>query len=252
MQGRIIKDNARYDYTEKYLARHGYIFDENMAAADFIIFPFAKEVDKNVYNEEIFRGLKKDCRIFSGLPNDYLARMCALTGLPYFAMINDTGVATANAVPTSEGVISYMIANMPQTVAGARVLVLGFGICGSDLARRLAALGARVFALVRNREREAQAKAAGVHPLYLEGLDISGFDAIINTVPGQILPDDMLGENPLIIDIASAPYGFDENFIKNLNPKNARLPGIPGKYAIKTAGEILGEYIDNVLRGRTK
>jgi len=146
---------------------------------------------------------------------------------------------------TSEGVISYIIANTEETLAGIRALVIGYGICGRDLCRRLRALDALVFALVRNDLREAEAIADGIAPVYLEDLGQADFDVIVNTVPARILTNDKLEryKGALLIDIASAPYGFDMEFAKLLNCRSALMPGIPGKYATKRAGEILGKFV---------
>ena len=50
-------------------------------------------------------------------------------------------LAVANAVPTAEGAIQIAMEQLPITIHGARVLVVGFGRVGRALAQRLAALG---------------------------------------------------------------------------------------------------------------
>ena len=118
-------------------------------------------------------------------------------------------------------------------------------MCGRDLCRRLRALDAHVFALVRNDLREAEAVADGITPVYLENIGQAGYDVIINTVPARILTNDKLAgyKGALLIDIASAPYGFDMEFAKQLHCNSALMPGIPGRYATKRAGEILGKFV---------
>ena len=168
-------------------------------------------------------------------------------------MMEDTGVAIKNAVPTSEGVISYLIDNRIKTISNSQILVIGYGICGRDLAKKLKALGANVYALVRNREKECEAHSDAIKPIYFDAVFNSCFDVIINTVPQQILTNDNLDktQEALLIDISSKPYGFNIEYARQLNKKSALIQGIPGKYAVQTAGEILGEYIDHIL-GRRK
>jgi len=146
---------------------------------------------------------------------------------------------------TSEGVISYIIANTDVTLAGSCALVIGYGVCGRDLCRRLKALDAGVCALVRRELKEAEAAADGIVPVYPADLDTMSFDLIINTVPARVLGSERLArfKGALLIDIASAPYGFDMEFAKTLNCKSALMPGIPGKYATRRAGEILGKFV---------
>ncbi|MCL2577964.1 MAG: hypothetical protein FWE27_07940 [Defluviitaleaceae bacterium] len=251
MNGMIIKDDARYDYCENFLKNCGHTFNaaKNL---NFVIFPFKGEVDLSKYDDSFFAELKKGTPIFSGVLNMALAYKCEKYGLEYHAMIEKRGVAIKNAVPTSEGVLTYLIANRNETIAGSRVLVVGYGICGSDLCKRLKALGADVYSLVRNREKESSAYTDGITPLYLPGIfEKTSFDIIINTVPERVLSNKMLSKTngAILIDIASSPYGFDIGYAKKLNEKSAILPGLPGKFAAKTAGEILGEYINYILSG---
>jgi len=256
LQGIILKDNARYDYTEAYLQKCGHIFCETNTAPerlDFIIFPFMGEFDESIYNDSYFASLRSDVLIFSGVPNEYIAKKCSDYDLSYYAMTSARDVQIKNAVPTSEGVIAHLITNRINTISGSRILVIGYGACGSDLAQKLKSLGAYVYALVRNNEKENMACADSVTPIYLDAL--SGgvkFDVIINTVPNRILTNEMIDKTAgaLLIDIASKPYGFDIEYAKKYNEKSIILPGIPGKYAVKSAGEILGEYIESIFKGR--
>ncbi|MCL2593858.1 MAG: NAD(P)-binding domain-containing protein, partial [Defluviitaleaceae bacterium] len=184
---------------------------------------------------------------------EYLTNRCKEYGLKYYPMMEERGITIKNAIPTSEGVISYLIKNRIDTIANSKILVIGYGVCGSDLSKKLKALGANVYALVRNREKEATAYADSITPIYAERAFYKpNFDVIINTVPECVMTNEVLQKckGTLFIDIASKPYGFDMEFAKKLNEKSALLPGIPGKYAVRTAGEILGEYINQVLKNR--
>jgi dipicolinate synthase subunit A len=50
-------------------------------------------------------------------------------------------------------------------------------------------------------------------------------------------------DDTLIIDIASYPFGIDESLVKKYNLKYFRESGIPGRYAPKSAGEIMAKTI---------
>jgi len=253
MDGIILIDDARYHHTKSYLANRGCVFhpsDTHLSKLNFAIFPFKENVDEALFNDKYFASLGNDVKIFSGIYNAYLAEKCEKYGARYYPMMDDMGTKIKNAVPTSEGVIAYLIHNLGRTVARSRILVIGYGVCGRDLALRLTALGANVHALVRNREKECTAFTDLVTPVYLNQIHRYSFHSIINTVPGRILTNEMLEHMPSIfIDIASEPYGFDMEFAKALNKKSALLPGIPGKYAVQTAGEILGEYVETIIMG---
>jgi dipicolinate synthase subunit A len=251
MDGIILKDDARYHHTEAYLQSRGHNFhgiDTNPCELDFAIFPFKEKVSETTFDDEYFAAFKKNAQIFSGIRSDYLSEKCTNHKLSYHVMMEDAGTAVRNAVPTSEGVIAYLIQNLQRTIASSRILVIGYGVCGRDLASRLSALGAEVSAVVRSREKECAAKANSVTPIYLDGNTQLDFDAIVNTVPAQVLTNEAIAAaKALLVDIASAPHGFDMAFAKTQNNRSALLPGIPGKHAVKTAGEILGEFIAFIL-----
>ncbi|MCL1878965.1 MAG: hypothetical protein FWF80_08900 [Defluviitaleaceae bacterium] len=256
MEGIILKDDTRYDYTEKYLQKKGYFINPHAEPSDldFAVFPFLGQTDEAIYDDGFFTALKKNAPVFSGIRNKYLSEKCAKYGIAYYVMMDDKGVTVKNAVPTSEGVISYLINSLNRTVANSRILVIGYGVCGRDLSLRLTALGANVYALVRNREKECAAYADSATPIYHDEMCDHTFDAIVNTVPKCVLSDEDLKHTnqAVLIDIASKPYGFNMELAKKINSKSALLPGLPGKLSPQTAGEILGEYIDFVLRGTTK
>jgi len=253
LKGIIIKDDARYSYTEDFLKRNGYVFADqyNQPDLDFIIFPFKEDIDKSIFNDAYFQALRKNTLIFSGLRHVYIGEKCKKYGLGYHVIMEDRGIAIKNAVPTSEGVIAYLIGNRDYTVANSRILIIGYGVCGSDLSKKLKSLGAKVYALVRSRDKECAAYADSITPVYRDDLNGLSFDVYINTAPDSVLDDEMLetAGGSLFIDIASKP-GFNMGLARRLNEKSAQLPGIPGKYAVRAAGEIIGEYVYYILSGR--
>ena len=55
MYGLIIKDDRRYDYTKKYLEQNGFIIENKYNdKIDFILFPFKKNIDYQIYDEKFF------------------------------------------------------------------------------------------------------------------------------------------------------------------------------------------------------
>ena len=248
LEGIIIRDDARYQYARDYLERRNFIFREPGEPPEnfgFIIFPFKEKIKPSLYDDSYFKKLKPCIQVFSGVRDHYIAGQCAEKKLNYHVIMEDSSVTVKNAIPTTEGVISYLIANRIDTVFNSRVLISGYGTCGKDLAKRLKALDSRVYTLVRNREKEAEAVKDAITPVYLHELKKINVDVVINTVPSPVFTNEMLEKfrGALMIEIASKPFGFDMEYAKKLNEKSAFLPGIPGKYAVRTAGEIIGEFI---------
>ena len=119
---------------------------------------------------------------------------------------------TANALPTSEGAIQLAMEELPITLHGARVLVIGCGRLGKVLVQQLKGLGAHVSVAAR---RFDQLAWAGVWGCGMERSDqlrgwLCGYDLIINTVPAQVLGREELSDvkpGCLVIDLASKPGG---------------------------------------------
>ena len=75
------------------------------------------------------------------------------------------------------------------------------------------------------------------------------FDIIFNTIPHNVIQEDFISKinNSIIIDLASYPYGMDNDLVNKYNVSYYREPSIPSRYAPQSAGEILGETIINIL-----
>ena len=76
-------------------------------------------------------------------------------------------------------------------------------------------------------------------------------EIVINTIPSNIIPEEALNtkNKPYILDIASYPYGINEEIIKKYNEKiNYKLYlGIPSKFAPKKASEILLKILNRKI-----
>ncbi len=155
-------------------------------------------------------------------------------------------VTLANAVPTAEGALALAIANTPFTLGGASALILGGGRIGQILTLKLRALGADVTVGARRAETLALCRTLGAKGCFYEDLPYHRFRLIFNTVPATILDEERLKKFPqgaLLMELASAPGGFDPTLAvcQGLTVLNAQ--GLPGKYAPETAAKIIGDYI---------
>ena len=169
-------------------------------------------------------------------------------------------LAVKNAVPTVEGAIQIAMEELPTTLFGSRVLVIGYGRVGRLLAHRLKGLGARVTVSARSFRDLAWIEAYGYcaeHTDQLAGW-LCSYDLIINTVPAQVLGEAALEDvssDCLIIDLASRPGGVDFESAAALGIKVIWALSLPGKCAPDTAGQIiadtlLSEYLPEGGKGR--
>ena len=172
-----------------------------------------------------------------GVPVDYYTR---------------SELASLNAVPTAEGCLCLLMQMRTRTLWESPVLVLGFGRVGQAVARRLVALGARVTVAARNADQRAEARCCGCHAAPLTALErlLPQFDAVVNTIPAMVLPAELLGRLPrgaVIVDLASAPGGVDFAAARSMGLQAQLAPGLPGRCAPDTAGELIAQTILTIL-----
>jgi dipicolinate synthase subunit A len=157
--------------------------------------------------------------------------------------------ALLNAVPTAEGAIKIAIENTPFTLWGSRALVIGNGRVGKILSHRLKGLGCCVTVSARKSSDKALIDALGIKHIDTKDIDLCGrFDIIFNTVDHPVLNSALDNlEGTLIIDLSTAGC-IDEAAALKYKAKYLKLPGIPGKTAPVTAGEILFETVSDILK----
>ena len=158
--------------------------------------------------------------------------------------MEDEELALLNAIPTAEGAAQRAMELSRITIHGSSALIFGLGRCGSALARVLRGLGAAVTAAVRRKESAALAYSAGLGSCNLrEAAEAAArSDFIFNTVPAPVLTALFLQQvkkGAIILDLASAPGGTDFAAASRLGLKAELLPGLPGRVAPETSGQIL-------------
>lgn len=182
------------------------------------------------------------------------------------ALFQDAGIRTAdyleqeelsvlNAVPTAEGALQILLDEMPFTIYGSRILVLGFGRIGSRLAQVLHALGAQVTVASRDTAELARAEMADCRTLPLAEISehAAQFQVICNTIPAKVITAEILGRmqaDTLVLDLASRPGGVDLDAAQKCSRRVVWALSLPGKTAPVTAGEIIARTIFHMLDER--
>ena len=180
--------------------------------------------------------------------------LCGLEVCDYFAREELT---VANAVATAEGAVQLAMEELPITIQGLELLVLGYGRVGKLTAQRFAALGAQVSVAARSCQQRAWAQANGHFTLPLDAINtvLGGCELIINTIPAPVLTHDcltMLRPDALILDLASLPGGVDWDCAARLGLRAIHALALPGKVAPASAGGYIRDTIYNILRQRGK
>lgn len=200
--------------------------------------------------DEIVPLLKDDAKIFTGRMDERLRELFPLSNFVEYLSCED--VCLKNAIPTAEGAVQIALAEIPETLNGLKVLIVGMGRIGTALAEILKGFGADVTAALRNEKGAANARLHGIKSIRTENIT-NEYRLIFNTVPSLIFDREKLAElrsDTLIIDLASKPFGVDYDAAKILGIRALQALGLPGKTAPVTAGRIIAECItDNLSKG---
>lgn len=155
-------------------------------------------------------------------------------------------ITVANAALTVEGALALAITHTPFALLEQPVLVLGAGRIGQLLALRLGALGACVTVAARRAESLALCRTLGAQARFYEDVPYGRFRLVFNTVPARVLNTaalQRLPEGALLIELASAPGGFDVKEAEQEGLQCINAPSLPGRFTPQTAAERIGEYI---------
>lgn len=214
-----------------------------------LLAPFWNE---KIYFDDILKCMTKNQLLLGGKITPELRDKCKMYNIKFADYLEREELTVLNAVPTAEGAIEIAMRTLPITLHESRSLVLGFGRIGKILAKDFAGLGAKTYVEARRFDDMAWIKAYGYEGIYLPLLkdSLPTFDIICNTVPHQILTEDMLRyirKDCLIIDLASHPGGVDRTLAEKHGITVISALSLPGKASPKTSGEIIKYAIGNIF-----
>ena len=135
---------------------------EGAALADCVVLPLPAAGEGSLLNAPlsgrkhplalVLDALRPGQVICAGMVGPQTAALAADRGLTLHDYFAREELAVANAVPTAEGAVQIALEQLPITLHGSRVLVIGFGRVGRAAAQRMAAMGARVTVAARRYE----------------------------------------------------------------------------------------------------
>ena len=214
---------------------------------EHITMPFS---DRLIRNEDVIRmAAERGVRLIAGGRLGNIAKTAEEHGIETFDYFDREDFAVANAVPTAEGAIAIAMNELPVTIDGASVLVVGYGRIGKLLAAKLKALGANVTASARRDDDIAWIKANGMNSARTG--DLAGTigqirpDVIFTTVPHTVIGKrelEVCGD-AMIIDLASKPGGVDIAAAGSLGKRVIWALSLPGKTSPMTAGRIIADTV---------
>ncbi len=229
---------------------------------DYVVLPVPALKEKDIINtplwdgelkiEDVLNKCDEQTILFAGKVTNELESALKNREIKYYDYLQREELAVLNAVPTAEGTIGIILSELPITIYGMNILILGGGRISKVLRTSLANLGANVSVCARNCSDLAWIKIDKCKEVKFKQMPeiIDGYDVIINTIPVKILDEKILSrvnKHSLIIDLASKPGGIDFANAKKLGLKVIWALSLPGKVAPITAGEIIFDTITNII-----
>ncbi|MBQ8893479.1 MAG: dipicolinate synthase [Clostridia bacterium] len=247
----LIGGDARQLYLADYISDRGFPVTCSFLGgtglpqwdADIMILPLPATRDGINLNTPLAQETLPLAHIFKHFKGKQLFGGKLPPGAPGIDYYQAEEITLANAALTVEGALALAILHTPFALLRQPVLVLGAGRIGQLLALRLTALGARVTVAARRAESLALCRALGAEGRFFEDVPYQRFRLIFNTVPARVLPLDRLQEDTTLIELASAPGGFDAGEAQRLGLQVITAPGLPGKYTPESAAAFIGEFI---------
>jgi len=234
-----------------------------IAGSDIVIGPLPCTNDNEILNapfhgskihiSDVFSIMKENQLFIAGRINERILQIAQAYNVRPIDILEREEMAVLNAIPTAEGAIQIAMEELPITLNGSRVLVLGYGRLGKVLAKMLSGLGSEVYVAARKCSDIAWLKAYGIRPVYINELSkyLAEMDLIINTIPSRILDYEkleLIGKECLVIDLASKPGGVDFDKAKLIGIKVIWALSLPGKVAPVTAANYMKQTIYNILQ----
>lgn len=207
---------------------------EEISEADYLILPIIVTSDGATLNAPFSEGaiklsslwklVKSGGTVLGGKLSPELTAEISSYGVIPSEYFSREELVIKNCIPTAEGALQIAMEELPVTIHGLDVLVLGYGRVGKATAKLFSAAGARVTASARKYSDLAWCESEGITPVMTEKVlgKLGGYDLIINTIPARIMGKDVLSsvsEDCLIIDLASKPGGVDFEYAGELGLK---------------------------------
>ncbi len=215
----------------------------------FLNMPLSKE---KLCFSELLEKIPEDAHLIAGRITGPVKEQLRQKKVKFTDLLDREEMAVLNAVPTAEGAVGILLQEMPITLLGSRILIVGYGRIGKNLARLLNGFGAEVWAAARKYSDIAWIEAQGLKPVPMHQLAryVSDMDAIVNTVPALVITKDILEKaraDCFLLDLASSPGGIDFKGAEVYGLKTRWALSLPGKVAPLTAGDIIRRTIYNIL-----
>lgn len=211
--------------------------------------PFS-ETERSIH--EILFDIPDGSLVLGGKISEKMKNSSECRGLEIYDYMKNPDFTVGNAALTAEAALWLLMNECDTALYGKRALVIGYGRIGRILAQRLKAMKTDVGVMSRNPEVRALAGALGYNPLSPRE-NIAGYDIVINTAPGQVLPEgafSALEKDAVLLELASAPGGLSRAEAAEFGLGFIAAPGLPAKYSPESAAGLIYNSINEILKER--
>ncbi len=242
--------------------------DEALSGANVVILPLPSSTDGVTLNCPLYdggdrpklislaRALPTGCTVIGGRIPEAFLRVTEERGIKVSDYFESEDFQIKNAYTTAEAALSIAMNTLDRNIRGARIAITGYGRIAKHLCSLLLSMGAEVTVAARRASDISWAQSYGCRTVRIsEKSDWvselkQGYDVIYNTVPYWLFDRDFLSEvdkRTFIVDLASAPGGVDICAARELGANVSWATSLPGKYAPRSAGELIAECIHNII-----
>ncbi|MEW6661183.1 MAG: dipicolinate synthase subunit DpsA [Bacillota bacterium] len=209
--------------------------------------------EKIVFSEDVIKKIPPQTSIFIGTAKPFLRDLARKYNITLIEIAEIDEIAILNSIPTAEGAVQIAMQELPITIHGSNIFILGMGRTGFTLAHLCSAMGAHTTIVARKPGDLARGYQMGFQTMIFSDLaeNIQAAQIIYNTVPALVLTSEVLKkvkQGSLIVDLAAQPGGTDFQAAAQLGIKAILAPGLPGKVASVTAGRILAKVLPPMIK----
>ena len=223
--------DKRIVFADKYLTDIGHQKVSNADRADFILLGVNPKSEFLNYNKLIFAGnIQKDNII------DYT---------------KEEAFKLKNAFLTAEGALSIAITENTESLFNKKILITGYGRIAKALHGLLLPFTKDITVCARKELSRLNAELYGTKAMDFSNMNNLQYDYIFNTVPHPVFDEASLltmNKNTIIIELASLPGGVDCHLASLKGIKVIEARGLPSKYSPKSAGIVVGETVDKLIK----
>lgn len=255
----ILPADERMEYLSRYMEKKGGKLCSSyaeIADSGYVIcgIPFTKDkiflntcVDPAIRLDN-FLGILNPSHILIGgnLPREVI-HYCTSHSIKYYDVLASQDLAEKNARLTAEGLLISLLSKTSFSICSFRTLITGYGKCGKEIADILHLFTDEIYIYDNNQIALKAAKTKHFKAVSLKEIQdrhhpVHQINTLINTAPANPFCANLwrtFSESCTIFNIASVPLQLP----MPLSEKVVSCPGIPGKYAPKTAGTLIAKEI---------